>query len=689
MRFVYPEFLWALLLLIIPVIIHLFSFRRYKTLYFSSLQFVQHVEQQNKSTQKLKNLLILICRLLVIAFIILAFSQPYFPASGKTETGGTPVLSIHIDNSFSMTMKGVEGELISEAVEAARKLIETAPLNTKIMLSTNAMDGVEARICTKIEALERLDRIQPSPMVRSYDEVVKWQKNNLKHNIQSEKFSQIQFVYLSDFQKNTNKFAELEADSSGKYIPIRLISQNQSNLSIDSVWFGSPLHKVGINNELFIKVSNHGQVDLQNVQLYFQSETIKRDLFVDLAKESSAIVSLTFSAKKPGVQTGRISVADKHFFADDEFFFTYHVAEQSSVLVLNGPDANKNVASIYRLDNFYAVNEIDQGSFTQGMLQGINLVVLNGVNEIPSGLSANLTEYSRNGGTVAIFPGKNIDKNSLNSFLSQLKMPLIMKEMEQSTRISKINYKDPFFKGVFEKEKDNLSLPGVTKFYLTNESAASGALSIIQFQNGKPLMYRNNNNGDQQTFLFTSVLSSDYGSFVSDILFTTVLLRIGELSLMNPPLSVTIGETANYPVYNQKESGQPIFIKGEKTEFIPEKRIAGNVTYIDLSGQFAVSNLKSGFYDLENNGVSIGKIAVNYNRKESLIEVWNESTIKAALEQAGISHSSIINVDKGVSSVNLNIEKPYPYWKIFVSFALLFFLAELLILKLWKNKTGN
>ena len=555
------------------------------------------------------------------------------------------------------------------------------------MLSTNAMDGVEARMCTKIEALERLDRIQPSPMVRSYDEVVKWQKNNLKHTIQSEKFSQIQFVYLSDFQKNTNKFTELEPDSSGKYVPVRLISQNQSNLSIDSVWFGSPLHKVGINNELFIKISNHGQVDLQNVQLQFQSEEIRRDLFVDIAKQSSAIASLTFSAKKTGVQTGSVSVSDKHFFADDEFFFTYTVAEKSSVLVLNGPDANKSVASIYRLDNFYAVNEIDQGSFTQGLLLGTNLVVLNGVNEIPSGLSANLTEYSKNGGTVAVFPGKNIDKNSVNSFLSQLKMPLITKEMVQSTRISKINYKDPFFKGVFEKEKENLSLPGVTKFYLTNESGASGALSIIQFQNGKPLLYRNNI--EQQSFLFTSVLSSDYGSFVSDILFTTVLLRIGELSLLNPPLSVTIGETANYPVYNQKESGLPIFIKGEKTEFIPEKRTSGNVTYIDLSGQSAISNLTAGIFKLENNGSSIGKIAVNYNRKESLIETWSESDIRKALEQAGISHSSIVNVDKGVSSVNLNIEKPYPYWKIFVSFALLFFLAELLILKLWKNKTGN
>lgn len=687
MRFVYPEFLWALSLLIVPVLIHLFSFRRYKTLYFSSLQFVHHVEQQNKSTQKLKNLLILICRLLVIAFVILAFAQPYFPSSSKAQTGGNPVLSIHIDNSFSMTMKGVEGELLSEAVEAARQLIDKAPLNTKILLSTNALDGVEARICTKTEALERLDRVQPSPMVRSYDEVIKWQKNNLKSNIQNESFSQIQFVYLSDFQKNTNEFGKLEADSTGKYIPIRLISQNQSNVSIDSVWFGSPLHKAGINNELFVKVSNHGQVDLQNVQLEFQSGDMKRDLFVDVAKQNSAVAALTFSPKTTGIQTGRVSIADKHFFADDEYFFSYTVAEKSSVLVINGADANKSVASIYRLDNFYVVNEIEQGAFTQGLLQRINLVVLNGVNEIPSGLNANLTDYSKNGGTIALFPGKNIDNNSVNAFLSQLKMPLITKEVVQSTRINKINYKDPFFKGVFEKEKESLSLPGVTKFYLTNESNAPGALSIIQMQNGKALLYRSNL--EQQSFLFTSVLSSEYGSFVSDILYTTVLLRIGEVSLMNPPLSVTIGETASYPVYNHTDINQPIYIKGEKTEFIPEKRISGNVTYIDLSGQSAISNLRSGIFDLSSDGKPIGKIAVNYNRKESSIDTWNETEIKTALEQAGIQHSSIMNVDKGISSVNLNIEKPYPYWKFFVSFALLFFLAELLILKLWKNKTGN
>jgi hypothetical protein len=103
MKFVYPAFLWALLALAIPVIIHLFNFRKYKTLYFSSLKFIQHVDQQTRSTQKLKHLLVLIARLLALAALIVGFAQPYLPVKNNGTEGGKPVMAIYIDNSFSMT----------------------------------------------------------------------------------------------------------------------------------------------------------------------------------------------------------------------------------------------------------------------------------------------------------------------------------------------------------------------------------------------------------------------------------------------------------------------------------------------------------------------------------------------------------------------------------------------------------
>ena len=47
MSFVYPAFLFAASLIAIPVIIHLFNFRRYKTVYFSNVQFLKEVIFRN------------------------------------------------------------------------------------------------------------------------------------------------------------------------------------------------------------------------------------------------------------------------------------------------------------------------------------------------------------------------------------------------------------------------------------------------------------------------------------------------------------------------------------------------------------------------------------------------------------------------------------------------------------------
>ena len=109
MRFEHPGVLWALLLLAIPIIIHLFHFKRFKTLYFSSLIFVKQIEQETKSVKKLKHLLILISRLLAFAALVLAFAKPYIPLSENTLQGKTT--AIYIDNSFSMTNLGSEGQL--------------------------------------------------------------------------------------------------------------------------------------------------------------------------------------------------------------------------------------------------------------------------------------------------------------------------------------------------------------------------------------------------------------------------------------------------------------------------------------------------------------------------------------------------------------------------------------------------
>ena len=104
LNFLYPAFLWGLFLIIIPILIHLFNFRRYKKIYFSNVSFLKSVKEQTKFASRLKHLLVLLSRILMIAFLVLAFSQPYISHKQQTATKKKSV-SIYIDNSFSIDRK--------------------------------------------------------------------------------------------------------------------------------------------------------------------------------------------------------------------------------------------------------------------------------------------------------------------------------------------------------------------------------------------------------------------------------------------------------------------------------------------------------------------------------------------------------------------------------------------------------
>ena len=103
MVFAQPLFLIALTALAIPVIIHLFNFRKYKKVYFTNVKFIAEIKQETKKRSQLKHLLILLARLLAIACLVMVFAQPYLPSSiQQKKNKGSQAVSIYIDNSFSM-----------------------------------------------------------------------------------------------------------------------------------------------------------------------------------------------------------------------------------------------------------------------------------------------------------------------------------------------------------------------------------------------------------------------------------------------------------------------------------------------------------------------------------------------------------------------------------------------------------
>ena len=109
MQFKHPEILFALILLIIPIIVHLFQLRRFKKVFFTNVKFLKTVELQTRKSSKLKKLLVLFSRLLLFSALIISFAQPYISnnVNKKPES-----IYIYLDNSFSMQAKGKDGGII-------------------------------------------------------------------------------------------------------------------------------------------------------------------------------------------------------------------------------------------------------------------------------------------------------------------------------------------------------------------------------------------------------------------------------------------------------------------------------------------------------------------------------------------------------------------------------------------------
>jgi len=185
-------------------------------------------------------------------------------------------------------------------------------------------------------------------------------------------------------------------------------------------------------------------------------------------------------------------------------------------------------------------------------------------------------------------------------------------------------------------------------------------------------------------FLFTSSLKSEFSSFTNNALFSTLLLRVGELSHKQRPYFLTIGEDSKYPLYTAINSEKPIHLKNNSIDFIPIKERIGNIDYISIRGNEASERLTGGIYDIFSES-KIGKLALNYSRLESNIQPMELDEVVLAFENKGLKNISPGKIKEGQSLAKLDLEKPFEYWRWAILLSLLFLVIELILIRWWKN----
>lgn len=679
MKFAFPEFLFALLVLIIPIVIHLFNFRKYKTLYFSSLQFLKQVTQQTKSTQKLKHILVLISRILAFTALIFAFAQPYIPNSKSLAPGVKPVQAIYIDNSFSMEARGSSGNLLSEAKEIARKIVNDSPLGTSFVLVTNELSGLEQQLIAKNEALDRIDFIDFYPTPKAISAPI----NAIKQTLEREGNSfATQYIAISDFQKNTFQLTDLAPDTVGFYYPIQVNAQDYSNILIDSIWFDQPLRKLNKSNNLSIRIRNISDVDLSNVELRLEVDGYQRQTLFDIPANGTQVTQFNYTDKTAGWKECKVEVIDNQIYFDDSFYFTYEVKDHSNVLIVQEKDASENPMKVFETDDFFTITSELETQLQQQEVNASDVIILNGLNSISSGLFTLLESALSNQTTVFIIPGSSIDVNSYNNVLSKLELPIITKRESQNLKLNKINYEDLFFQGVFDSKPDKINLPNVPLAYSNSATSKSNFVPLLQFENQRHLAVRHG--GNKNLFMLYTGLQPEFGKLSEHIIFSTLLLRSAEISGSGNALFLTFGENTSITAKRPNGFQGALAMKNQETEFIPPSSQRGSVDVLNLDKTELGISLKSGNYSIVANDQLIRKVGINYSREESNTAVYNGDEINTLFKEAGMQNT-VMNEITSISDIDqLRLEKPKEYWRILLFLALAFLAIEMLLTTFWK-----
>lgn len=674
MEFVYPSFLWALTALSIPIIIHLFQFRRYKKLVFSNVRLLKQLSTQNKSKQTIKDWLILLCRILLLACLVFAFAQPFIPIGLQSRQGGSKMVSLFVDNSFSMNAVGREGILLEDAKAKARAIVNAFGNADKFQVLTNNLNGAEQRFISKTDAIQAIDAISSSTKSASSEQV--YQKMQSAFANQN---SNNNFVYfISDFQLSQHNLSQIKPDTNIAFNFIVTSPQATQNISIDSVFLESPIVKANQTTKIVVKITNHAQEQANAVVVTLKLNQVQKGL-LNLSLNGGEQIIKTFDVTLGDNNSwilGEVSITDYPITYDDNLYFTIRPNAANNILLISD-EKNRFIETVYANDNQYKLTQNTYGNINYQALNNYSLVILNEAQTTSSGLQTQLNKYVEEGGSLLIIPNKT-QPNSLNSFLASFKLPQFGSLNNQSKKVGSINTKHQLFSGVYKTISKNADLPVIKKYFQLQSNVNTNGVAVANLNNDDVLLWESRIKKGSALVLSIPI-NEEFSNLPMHSLFVPLMLNAALAQKQHTALYYTLGKHSRINIVStQTQVDKLITIANQKDEFTTEWYTKNGQMMCDAD---AIKT--AGWYNInEKKSVQlISAIAFNNSRTESALNFADETQIEkqtALLTKTNINEAKA-NVLGHQIAASLSGKV---LWRWFVIAALCFILCEVLLLKL-------
>ena len=680
MSFLAPGILWALAALAIPILLHLFFFRRFRRVAFSNVRFLREVKEETQRRSRLRNLLVLALRLLAFAAAVLAFAQPSWRDAERDAPEGAgpparPHVALWVDNSFSMSAQAADVTLLARARQRASEIIDAYGERADYQVLTNDLDGASTRTLSADDARAAVADIRRSAASRPLASILPRVAAAASPGTTPELYA------LSDFQRS--QMGEPATDSAvrARAVPLRAVAER--NVSIDSVWLASPLALAGRPVRLIIRLTNHGDRDAEAVRLGVRLDGRTQPFGTRRVPAGSARVdTVTLAGLRAGRVDGTVEITDFPIEFDDRYHFSLAVRERLRALVIHGPQPSRYLRSAFPAGSAVELTLQPESRVNYSELGRQDLVVVDGLPTLTTGLAQALTDYLAGGGKVAIFPAATGAGGAYGQLLARAGLPPPGAPVTGEFRVGSVNEASGFFDGVFARIPRNLRLPQTRTRYALS---ASRGEPLLSFRDGRPALVRA---AAGEGTLFVSALPLDPD--VSDLVrngevFVPVLYRMAVSGASARPLAYRLGDASSAALTLDKPPGDAALrVRSADGEgvFVPQQRWIGNRVLLGFGEQPAAD----GHYRLVDPADSVlAHLAFNYDRRESPQRFLDDAELAAAgFEVYDGERAGALAADLQAATDRA------AWWPWLVGLALLALLAESLVLRFWRPaRTGG
>lgn len=642
MQFRHPELLYALLLLVIPILVHLFQLRRFKEERFTNVAFLKKIQLQTRKSNTIKKWLILFCRMAALAMLVLAFAQPFFTESDTATKSKETV--IYLDNSFSMQAKGASGQLLRAATQ---DLISNIDNDEKVTILTNTKTY---RQTTIDNVRNELIQLKYTPFQLSEDAVTLRALKEFSNKSDVEK----RIVYISDFQGND---PEIQPDSLVSKHYVQLSPNIKNNVSIDSVFISS---RTPNTFELTVKLSTQASQEGNTPVSIFNGDIL-------LAKGTASFkedleIEVLFDIEINDEIQGKISIEDPLLTFDNTLYFSINKNLPIKVLVING-SSSEYLSRIFTKPEFqFTATTVSSLDFSS--IPDYNYIVVNELEELSSPLIDALSAFAKAGGTTTIIlsPKGNLANYKL---AAQSLGNVLIESADTSTKlVTSINYSHPIYKDVFETNIENFQYPSVNKPF-----NIKGGDPILKFEDGTSFLVQNNG-----VYFLSGGIARENSNFTNSPLVVPTFYNMSRQSLQLPQLYFTIGTSNTYDIPATLQEDAILQLEQSNNpnySLIPLQQLRGNKVSITTRQEPA----QAGTYAVKLENRIIQEVSYNYSRNESILRYRDiEAESKGSYQNSVEALFTKFKTDDTVQYL----------WKWFIIFTLFFLLLEIAILKFYK-----